>query len=63
MTAKQYASIPAFLDYDPAMSFAEIVWYAQTELDLIAEGERETAANYTPRQIERLEYFVRMNRG
>ncbi len=53
-------AVPACFDYDPFMTFSEVVWHAQIELDLIEEGQ-EAAECYTKRQVKQLRKFVKDN--
>lgn len=62
LTAQEIAAVPNCLGIDPHMSFAEVVWDAQIELDLIAEGQ-EAAEHYTRRQVRQLQKFVNDNRA
>lgn len=62
LTELQIAAIPKCLDFDPYMTFAEVVWHAQIELDLIAEGQ-EAAECYTKREVRQIQKFVRDNRA
>jgi hypothetical protein len=55
---KQIALVPKCLDFDPYMSFAQVVHYAQIELDLIQEGQ-EAAGFYTKPQVKQIQKFVR----
>jgi len=54
--------VPAFFVYDPFATFHDVVWSAQIELDLIAEGQ-EAAEHYTKRQVKQLQKFVNVNRA
>jgi hypothetical protein len=62
VTQLQAAVIPTCLDYDPYMTFAEVVWHAQIELDLIAEGQDGTE-HYTKREVRQIQKFVNDNRA
>ncbi len=60
LTALQIAAIPACLDYDPYMTFPEVVWHARVELDLIYERQDGTE-HFTKRDINAIKKFVADN--